>query len=132
MSARRRCSESNWRSRSTSRRASGSIPSDSRGSLPSEARGPKAGRLPSPFLLCPLGVLEMVHDDADLAVARAAAKEGVPMIFSNQASRPMEECARELHVKMSTVRSQLLSVFAKTGATGQSDLVRLILSASAI
>ena len=46
--------------------------------------------------------------------------------------RSTEECARELNVKMSTVRSQLLSVFAKTGATGQADLVRLILSASSI
>src|SRR5436190_4147925 len=53
-------------------------------------------RLPSPFLLCPVGVLEMVHADADLAVARAAAAEGVPMIFSNQASRPMEACAQAL------------------------------------
>ncbi|MEA2310691.1 MAG: lactate 2-monooxygenase, partial [Solirubrobacteraceae bacterium] len=53
-------------------------------------------RLPSPFLLCPVGVLEMVHGEADLAVARAARAEGVPMIFSNQASRPMEACAREL------------------------------------
>jgi isopentenyl diphosphate isomerase/L-lactate dehydrogenase-like FMN-dependent dehydrogenase len=53
-------------------------------------------RLPSPFVLCPIGVLEMAHRDADLAVARASATEGVPMIFSNQASRPMEDCAREL------------------------------------
>ena len=53
-------------------------------------------RLPSPFVLSPIGVLEMAHRDADLAVARAAAGEGVPMTFSNQASRPMEDCAREL------------------------------------
>ena len=53
-------------------------------------------RLPSPFVLSPIGVLEMAHRDADLAVARASATEGVPMIFSNQASRPMEDCAREL------------------------------------
>src|SRR3954447_25683602 len=53
-------------------------------------------KLDSPFLLCPVGVLEMVDDDADLAVARAARAEAVPMIFSNQASRPMEACAREL------------------------------------
>ncbi len=50
-------------------------------------------RLPSPFLLAPIGVLELAHRDADVAVARAAAGERVPMIFSNQASRPMEECA---------------------------------------
>jgi lactate 2-monooxygenase len=49
--------------------------------------------LPSPLLVCPIGVLELAHRDADVAVARAAAAEGVPMIFSNQASRPMEECA---------------------------------------
>jgi len=38
-------------------------------------------------------VLDMAHRDADLAVARAAAAEGVPMVFSSQASVPMEECA---------------------------------------
>jgi lactate 2-monooxygenase len=50
-------------------------------------------RLPGPLLLCPVGVLEMAHRDADVAVARAAAAEGVPLIISNQASRPMEEVA---------------------------------------
>jgi lactate 2-monooxygenase len=53
-------------------------------------------RLPAPFLLAPIGVLELAHRDADLAVARAARELGVPMIFSNQASRPMEECAAAL------------------------------------
>jgi lactate 2-monooxygenase len=53
-------------------------------------------RLPTPFLLAPVGVLELAHRDADLAVARAAAAEGVPMIFSNQASRPMEACAEAM------------------------------------
>ena len=52
--------------------------------------------LSSPFVLCPIGVLEMAHRDADVAVARAAAAEGVPFIFSNQASRPMEETARAM------------------------------------
>jgi lactate 2-monooxygenase len=47
-------------------------------------------------VLSPIGVLEMVHRQADLAVARAARDAGVPMTFSNQASRPMEACAREL------------------------------------
>jgi lactate 2-monooxygenase len=49
--------------------------------------------VPSPFLLSPVGVLEMVHRDADVAVAKAAAQLNVPYIFSNQASKPMEECA---------------------------------------
>lgn len=50
-------------------------------------------RLPAPLLLAPVGALELVHDDADLAVARAAASLGVPMVFSNQASVSMEDCA---------------------------------------
>jgi lactate 2-monooxygenase len=53
-------------------------------------------RLEEPFLLAPIGVLEMVGHGADLAVARAAALEGVPMILSNQASEPMEDVAAEL------------------------------------
>jgi lactate 2-monooxygenase len=53
-------------------------------------------QLPGPFLLAPIGVLEMAHREADLAVARAAAVEAVPMIFSNQASVPMERCAEAM------------------------------------
>ena len=53
-------------------------------------------RLPTPFLLAPIGVLELAHPQADLAVARAARAEGIPMIFSNQASTPMERVAEAL------------------------------------
>ncbi|MBA2793588.1 MAG: alpha-hydroxy-acid oxidizing protein [Thermoleophilaceae bacterium] len=49
-----------------------------------------------PFVLSPIGVLEMADPQADLAVARAARATGTPMTFSNQASKTMEECAREL------------------------------------
>ena len=52
--------------------------------------------MPVPMLTAPIGVLEMAHPDADLAVARAAGRAGIPMIFSNQASVPMEECAAAL------------------------------------
>ncbi|MBV1853645.1 alpha-hydroxy-acid oxidizing protein [Catellatospora tritici] len=48
-------------------------------------------RLSAPLLLAPIGVLELAHAEADVAVARAAAAEGVPYILSTQASRPMEE-----------------------------------------
>lgn len=51
-------------------------------------------KLPSPILLDPIGVLEMVHPKADVAVAKAAARLGLPYIFSNQASKPMEACAQ--------------------------------------
>ncbi|MBT2496405.1 alpha-hydroxy-acid oxidizing protein [Microbacterium sp. ISL-59] len=50
-------------------------------------------RRPTPLLLAPLGVMEMAHADADLAVARAAASLGVPYTLSNQASFPMEQVA---------------------------------------
>ena len=52
--------------------------------------------LAAPLLLGPIGALKLVHREADLAVARAAAAEGVPMIFSNQASVPMEVCAEAM------------------------------------
>ncbi|MBV8217298.1 MAG: lactate 2-monooxygenase [Solirubrobacterales bacterium] len=53
-------------------------------------------RLPSPFLLAPVGVLELAHSEADCAVARAARDTGTTMVFSNQASKPMEGLARIL------------------------------------
>ncbi len=49
--------------------------------------------IPAPLALAPIGVLELAHSDADLAVARAAAAAGLPMVFSSQASVPMEACA---------------------------------------
>jgi lactate 2-monooxygenase len=53
-------------------------------------------RLPSPFLLAPVGVLELAHPEADCAVARAARDTATAMVFSNQASKPMEGVARIL------------------------------------
>ena len=50
-------------------------------------------KLPSPLLLAPIGVLEMTHPEADLAIGKAAASLGLPYIFSNQSSKPMEEVA---------------------------------------
>jgi lactate 2-monooxygenase len=50
-------------------------------------------KMTAPILTAPIGVLEMAHPDADLAVARAAAKLGLPIIISSQASFPMEAIA---------------------------------------
>jgi len=50
--------------------------------------------LPSPLLLAPIGVLEMIHPEADLAVGRADSALEMPYIFSNQASVPMEKVAQ--------------------------------------
>jgi lactate 2-monooxygenase len=48
-------------------------------------------KLRSPILIAPVGVLELAHKQADVGVAKAASSLNVPYIFSNQASRPMEE-----------------------------------------
>ena len=53
-------------------------------------------RLPTPLFLSPIGVLELMHRDADLAAASAGASLGVPVIFSSQASVPMERCAEAM------------------------------------
>lgn len=50
-------------------------------------------RRPTPLLLAPLGVMELAHGGADVAVARAASSLGVPYVLSNQASVPMEDVA---------------------------------------
>ncbi|MEM7373296.1 MAG: lactate 2-monooxygenase [Bacteroidota bacterium] len=50
-------------------------------------------KLAVPVLLSPVGVLDMAHAEADIAVAKAASTLSIPMIFSNQASRSMESCA---------------------------------------
>lgn len=51
-------------------------------------------RAAAPLFSSPIGVLEMMHPDADLAVARAMARLNLPMIVSSQASYPMEEIAK--------------------------------------
>ncbi|MFV2178702.1 lactate 2-monooxygenase [Actinomadura sp. LOL_016] len=49
--------------------------------------------MPSPVLLGPIGVLSIMHPEGELAVARAAAAEGVPMVLSTAASNTMEDVA---------------------------------------
>ncbi len=51
-------------------------------------------RLPAPVLLGPVGVQEIVHNDADVASARAAASLGLPFVLSTVSSRSMEEVAQ--------------------------------------
>src|SRR4051794_4771305 len=51
---------------------------------------------PAPVLLGPVGVLSIVHPDAERAVARAAATLQLPMVLSTAASTSMEDIASEL------------------------------------
>lgn len=50
-------------------------------------------RMAAPLFSSPIGVLEMMHPEADVALARAMARLKLPMVISSQASRPMEEIA---------------------------------------
>jgi lactate 2-monooxygenase len=52
--------------------------------------------LPAPVLLAPIGAIGTVHAEGELAVARAAASVGLPMILSTMASHPLEEVAEVL------------------------------------
>jgi isopentenyl-diphosphate delta-isomerase len=53
-------------------------------------------RAPVPFQLAPGGVLSIVHEEAELGVARASKATGVPMILSSAASTSLEDVAAEL------------------------------------
>ncbi|HET7454267.1 MAG TPA: alpha-hydroxy-acid oxidizing protein [Solirubrobacterales bacterium] len=50
-------------------------------------------QMPAPLLLAPIGVQQGVHEEGELATARAAAAVGVPMIASTASHFPLEEIA---------------------------------------
>lgn len=50
-------------------------------------------RSPAPFLLAPIGVLSIAHEEGEVGVARAAASSGVPMLLSSAATHSIEEVA---------------------------------------
>jgi lactate 2-monooxygenase len=49
--------------------------------------------MPAPVLLAPVGVQSIVHEQAELAVGRAAAANGLPFILSTASSHTLEEVA---------------------------------------
>lgn len=51
-------------------------------------------RLPAPVLLGPVGVQGIIHSEAELATARAAASLGLPSVLSTLSSRPLEQVAQ--------------------------------------
>jgi lactate 2-monooxygenase len=53
-------------------------------------------KLRAPIMLAPIGVQGILHQDGELAVARAARSLGVPMILSTVSSYPMEAVAAAL------------------------------------
>jgi lactate 2-monooxygenase len=86
--------------------------------------------LPAPFLVAPIGVLEMAHREAERAVARAVRGEGVPMVYSSQASVPMEEVSailgdspRWFQLYWSTRNELVASFVARAEACGCEAIV---------
>ncbi|MES1924397.1 alpha-hydroxy-acid oxidizing protein [Salinisphaera sp. T31B1] len=53
-------------------------------------------RQATPLMIAPLGVQEIIHDEAELAVARAAAEVDIPMILSTVSSYPLEDVHQAL------------------------------------
>jgi len=49
--------------------------------------------MPAPLLLAPIGVQKVLHEDGELATARAAAAVGLPMIASTNSHFTLEEIA---------------------------------------
>jgi lactate 2-monooxygenase len=49
--------------------------------------------LPVPLFLAPIGVLSILHSDAELAPAKVASELGIPYILSNVSTKSLEEVA---------------------------------------
>ncbi|MFC0865938.1 lactate 2-monooxygenase [Sphaerimonospora cavernae] len=86
--------------------------------------------LPVPLLLAPIGVLAIMHPDGDLAVARAAADLGVPLVVSTAASHSMEQAAeanagglRWFQLYWSSDRDVVVSFLTRASAAGYTTLV---------
>jgi len=87
-------------------------------------------RSPAPFLLAPIGVLSIAHPEGEVAVARAAAATGVPMVVSSAASHSLEEVAEALgkgarwfQLYWVNDRDVALSLVARAEAAGYSAIV---------
>lgn len=86
--------------------------------------------LPAPVLLAPIGAGALMAEDSDLHIARGAAANGVPYIFSNQGCNPMEDCAaamgdnpRWVQLYWSTDEGLVDSMIARAEALGAGALV---------
>jgi lactate 2-monooxygenase len=83
-----------------------------------------------PFMLAPVGALDMANSSSEKAVGRAAAAEDINMVFSTQASTPMEDVAagmgdskRWYQLYWSKFQEFNLSLIRRAEASGCSALV---------
>jgi len=87
-------------------------------------------RSPFPFFLAPIGVLGIAHPEGEIAVARAAAELGIPLILSTAASHSLEEVAeamgdapRWFQLYWVTDREVVASLVDRAAAAGYSAVV---------
>jgi lactate 2-monooxygenase len=87
-------------------------------------------RMPAPMLLAPVGVQEIIHPDAEVATARAAASVGVPYVHSTAASTSIEDAAaacgdapRWFQLYFPTDREVAVSFVQRAEAAGYSAVV---------
>ena len=85
-------------------------------------------RSPAPFFLAPIGVLSIAHAEGELAVARAAAATGVPMVLSSAASHSIEEVAecdapRWFQLYWVNDREVTISLVERAAAAGYAAIV---------
>lgn len=87
-------------------------------------------KLPAPVLLAPVGAGALMAPDSDLKIARGAAANGIPYIFSNQGCNPMEDTAAEMgetprwvQLYWSTDEGLVDSMIARAEAIGAGALV---------
>ena len=83
---------------------------------------------PAPFLLAPIGVLSIAHEDAEPAVGRASASSGVPMVLSGAATHSLEEvaetgCPRWYQLYWPNDRDLCASFVARAEAAGYTAIV---------
>jgi lactate 2-monooxygenase len=85
---------------------------------------------PAPFLLAPIGVLSIAHAEGEIAVARAAAASGIPMVLSSAASHSLEDVAlamgdapRWFQLYWASDREIALSFVGRATAAGYSAVV---------
>lgn len=86
--------------------------------------------MPAPLLLAPIGVQKVVHEEGELATARAAASLGVPMIASTASAFTLEEIAeaggeapRWFQLYWATDRELVKSFVGRAEAAGYGAIV---------
>ncbi len=86
--------------------------------------------MPAPLLLAPIGVQKVVHEEGELATARAAAALGLPMIASTASAFTLEEIAeaggeapRWFQLYWATDRELVKSFVSRAEAAGYGAIV---------